>query len=97
MGFDVISYKVILTREEAISLLLDNQNVKATSIDGERLVLMGVRRVVTGEDIVNRGFYHEILTNVSFEDHESKYLWSTIKLTTKDKLTYHGEIFPNLL
>jgi len=61
--------------------------------DGENIVIMGsgtVHKVVHPE---NSGFSHLFNTNVFFKDHQ-KLLWSSVSLSSKDKIVYHATVSP---
>lgn len=93
MGFVVVEYRVLLTREEVIKLLIDSENVEKTTIDGENIIIMGSGISEKFSDYENGGLKHIFRTSVDFKDH-NEYLWTTITLTTKDKVTYQGVINP---
>lgn len=93
MGITVVEYKFTLTREEVIKLLIDSENVEKTTVDGENIIIMGSGTSEKFSDYENGGLKHIFHTNVDFLDHD-EYLWTTITLTTKDKVTYQGVINP---
>lgn len=93
MGFVVVEYRVLLTRDQVTSLILDNKDVETITVDKEKVVIMGIGKVEPVVDAENGGIGHKILTNVDFVDH-NKYLWSLVTLTTKDKQAYDGVITP---
>ena len=93
MGFVIVEYQVVLSREDVAKLILDSSDVEVTTQDGENIVIMGsgtVHKVVHPE---NTGFSHLFNTSVFFKDHQ-KHLWSSVSLSSKDKIVYHATVSP---
>lgn len=93
MGFVIVEYHVLLTRNQVIRLLVDNESVETITVDKEKVVLMGIGKVEIIADKDNGDTVHKIRTNVDFVG-SNKYLWSIVTLTTKDKQVYDGVIAP---
>ena len=89
----IIDYKITLSRNEVIKLLVDSENVSTVTEEGERVILMGYGKSEIIIDNKKGGFGHQLLTNVDFVD-QQEYQWSLIRLFTLDKLTYSGTISP---
>lgn len=93
MGFVVVEYRITLSRDEVIKLLIDNENVKTVTEDGENIIIMGYARNKLTFDKEKGGVVHELLTNIEFTDHEED-MWSQVRLATSDRVTYSGIISP---
>jgi len=93
MSFVVLEYKITLNREEVIKLLIDSENVETVTVDGENIIIMGSGTDEKFSDYENGGLKHIFLTNVDFKDHD-EYLWTSVTLTTKDRITYEGIVTP---
>ena len=93
MSFVVVEYRISLSRDEVIKLLIDNENVKTVTKDGENIIIMGYSRNKLTVDKEKGGIVHELLTNIEFTDHE-EYMWSQVHLVTSDRVTYSGIISP---
>ncbi len=93
MSFVIIDYKITLSRDEVIKLLVDSENVSTVTEDGERVTLMGYGRNKLTVDKENGGIVHYLLTNIDFIDHQ-EYMWSQVRLVTTDRVTYSGIISP---
>lgn len=89
----VVEHRITLSRDEVIRLLIDNENVKTVTEDGENIIIMGYGRNKLTVDKEKGGIIHEVLTNIEFTDHE-EYMWSQVHLATSDRVTYSGSIFP---
>lgn len=94
MGFVIVEYHVLLTRNQVIKLLLDNEGIEAITVDREKVVLMGAGKVELLADSLNGGVAHQIRTIVKFVDHGNTLRWSNLTLTTKDKQAYDVVITP---
>lgn len=93
MSFVIVEYRVTLSREDVIKLLIDNENVKTVTEDGENIIIMGYGRNKLTVDKEKGGVVHELLTNIEFTDHEED-MWSQVRLATSDRVTYSGIISP---
>jgi hypothetical protein len=93
MGFVIIDYKISLTRDQVVKLLVDSESVKTVTEDGENIIIMGYGRDKLTIDKENGGIVHLLLTNIEFIDHD-EYMWSEVRLVTSDKVTYSGIVSP---
>lgn len=93
MSFVIVEYRITLSRDEVIKLLIDNENVKTVTEDGENIIIMGYGRNKLTVDKEKGGIVHELLTNIEFTDHEED-MWSQVHLVTSDRVTYSGIISP---
>ena len=89
----IIDYKISLTRDQVVKLLVDSESVKTVTEDGENIIIMGYGRDKLTIDKENGGIVHLLLTNIEFTDHQED-MWSEVRLVTLDKVTYSGIISP---
>lgn len=93
MNFVIVDYKITLTRDEVIRLLVDSENINTITQDGENVILMGYCSNKLTFDKEHGGIAHSLLTNVEFIDHGED-MWSQVRLVTTDRVTYSGIISP---
>ena len=90
MGFQIVTHAISLSREQLIQLLIDNQNVKTTTSEGETVMLIGSGNYTKESNIVGSGLIHKFFTNM---DHNGDYLWVQVVLTSSDNQVFQGTIF----
>lgn len=93
MSFTVVGYQTVITREEAIKILFDNENHETFTTDGEKIVIMGsgthTKEAVSGH--TGGGFKHNFVTNINFVYHQ-KDVWCAVILTKRPDDRYDGQI-----